>query len=277
MRLLVGQLDVAADREAAALLAAAVRGLHDARAAAGDDRVALPRRAAGRSRAPTRSAGSPSADARRAEDRDRRADPGERVEAFDELAQDPQRAPRIGVEECRTRLDGARNRSSSVRPGKRSGWRASFSSARGPIKAADRPCAAVFEGRGTGRTCGVGLGRGLRLGRGRRIGGRSGGHRANDAIARIKPCVPSASIGLTIISRVDMGRCAPMLDATKEAALSARRSPSSDGLGVGCGDRRRTSLARCLRRHIVMGCATADIRVTASRATSSTPPRRCPP
>ena len=38
--LLVGQLDVAADRQAAALLAAAVGRLHDPRAAAGDDGVA---------------------------------------------------------------------------------------------------------------------------------------------------------------------------------------------------------------------------------------------
>ena len=40
-RLLVGQLDVAADRQAAGLLAAAVGGLHDPRPAAGDDRPAV--------------------------------------------------------------------------------------------------------------------------------------------------------------------------------------------------------------------------------------------
>jgi hypothetical protein len=46
-RLLVGQLDVAADREPAAFLAAAVRGLHDPGTAAGDDRETTLREPAG--------------------------------------------------------------------------------------------------------------------------------------------------------------------------------------------------------------------------------------
>ena len=48
--LLEGQLDVAADGDAARLLRPAVGGLHDARAAAGDDREALLRASAAASR-----------------------------------------------------------------------------------------------------------------------------------------------------------------------------------------------------------------------------------
>ena len=58
-RLLVRQLDVAADREPAALLAAAVGRLHRARAAAGDDRVAGLGELATDARAPARSSGRP--------------------------------------------------------------------------------------------------------------------------------------------------------------------------------------------------------------------------
>ena len=100
--LLLRQLDVAADRQAAALLAAAVGGFHDPRAAAGDDRVAGLRPASARGRGPARSRVA-RLDARGPEDADRRADLGQRVEALDELGQDPQRAPRVGVEEVGTR------------------------------------------------------------------------------------------------------------------------------------------------------------------------------
>ena len=98
-RLLVGQLDVAADREAAALLAAAIRGLHDARPAAGDDRVALLREeSADLARHRVRRVAG--IDPRRAEHRDRRADRRQRIEALDELREDSQRAPGVGVQEC---------------------------------------------------------------------------------------------------------------------------------------------------------------------------------
>src|SRR5918992_550872 len=71
--LLEGKLDVAADRDAASLLRPAVRRLHDAWAAAGDDREPFLDQ---RSREPTRGAvvAVAPADASRAEDADRRAD-----------------------------------------------------------------------------------------------------------------------------------------------------------------------------------------------------------
>src|SRR5205823_5702405 len=85
--LLVGQLDVAADRQTATLATAAVGSLHDPRAAAGDDRKAA------LGKAPGNPAGELvvrrlDARPRRSEDRDRGPDRGQRVEALDELAQD---------------------------------------------------------------------------------------------------------------------------------------------------------------------------------------------
>ena len=97
-RLLVRQLDIAPDREAATLLAAAVGRLHRARTTTGDDREAV--------------LGEGSCDPARelvvrmagrcpggAEDRDGGADGRERVEALHELREDPQGTPRVGVEE----------------------------------------------------------------------------------------------------------------------------------------------------------------------------------
>ena len=86
--LLVRERDVEADREAAALLAAAVRRLHHARPAAGDDRESrlreLPRRLA---RLPVGLAVLP--DPGRAEDRDGRpVDLEHLLEAAEELARD---------------------------------------------------------------------------------------------------------------------------------------------------------------------------------------------
>ena len=87
--LLVRQLDVEADREAAGLPRAAVRGLHHAGAAAGDDREARlrepparhPRIRVGRVVLPH---------PRRAEDRYRRpVDSLDRLEALVELLRDP--------------------------------------------------------------------------------------------------------------------------------------------------------------------------------------------
>ena len=96
--LLVGQLDVAPDRQAATLATAAIGRLHDPGPAAGDDREAV--------------TGQPPGDPAgqlvvrgawlhpgRAEDRHRRPDRREGVEALDELAQDPQGAPRVAVDE----------------------------------------------------------------------------------------------------------------------------------------------------------------------------------
>ena len=117
------QLDVAADRQAAALaaprLAASmmpgpppVMTAKPASASAPADR---PRRA--------RRPGRRLRDPRRAEDGDRRPDLGQRVEALDELGQDPQRPPRVGLEERRPlgrRPRGAsRPRSGGLRAGGR--------------------------------------------------------------------------------------------------------------------------------------------------------------
>jgi hypothetical protein len=94
-----GQLDVRADGQPAGVARAAVGRLHDARPAAGDDREPLLDQL---SRQPPRRAvvAVPPPDARRAEDADRRADVGQGVEALDELAHDPQRAPGIGLLEA---------------------------------------------------------------------------------------------------------------------------------------------------------------------------------
>ncbi len=103
--LLVRQLDVAADRHAAGLVGPAVGGLHRARATARHDREPGVRElAADRSRELVRL--GPLLDPRRPEHRDRRTDLGERLEALDELGQDPQRPPRVGLEERRP-LGGA--------------------------------------------------------------------------------------------------------------------------------------------------------------------------
>ena len=84
------------DREPAGLAGAAVRRLHRARAAAGDDRVAglrergADRHARGVVRVVAGRAGA-------AEDADRARQLGEQPEALDELALDPQHPPRVGV------------------------------------------------------------------------------------------------------------------------------------------------------------------------------------
>ncbi len=98
--LLQGQLDVAADRQAAALLAATVGGGHDPRPAAGDDRIATLRKEGAEpsgARVVRRVFGRPG----RSEDGHRWTDRRERVEPVDELADDPQHAPRVGVEKGR--------------------------------------------------------------------------------------------------------------------------------------------------------------------------------
>ena len=97
--LLVGQLDVAADRQPTALATAPVGGLHDARPAAGDDRVARlgqpapdgPRQLV---------LGAVDRGAGRAEHGDRRAHCRHRIEPLDELGEDAQRPPRVGPLEC---------------------------------------------------------------------------------------------------------------------------------------------------------------------------------
>ena len=91
------------DRDAAGLACAAVGRLHDAGAAAGDDREAV--------------LGEPEGElarllvhrvrgvrARGAEDAHRRAQARERIEAVDELAHDAQRPPRVGLEERGVRI-----------------------------------------------------------------------------------------------------------------------------------------------------------------------------
>ena len=77
----------------APLLAASI----DARAAAGDHREARARRARGRSASACGVRRVVGAGAGGAEDRDRRTELGERAEALDELALDPQHPPRVGV------------------------------------------------------------------------------------------------------------------------------------------------------------------------------------
>ena len=95
--LLVRQLDVAADREAAGLEAATVRCGHHARPTAGDHREAcLGEETAELSRLLVDgfAFGHPCG----AEHRHGRPDAGERVEPFHELGLDPQRPPRVRVE-----------------------------------------------------------------------------------------------------------------------------------------------------------------------------------
>src|SRR6187549_1876443 len=94
--LLEGQLDVAADGDAARLLRAAVGGLHHSGAATGDDREALLGERGGQpARRPV--VAVPASDARRPKDADGRPNVREGVEALDELAHDPERPPGIGV------------------------------------------------------------------------------------------------------------------------------------------------------------------------------------
>jgi len=89
--LLVGELDVEADREPTAFLRATVRGLHHARPAAGDDCKA------GLGEAPADVAGlfvggMPFTDASGAEERDcGSVDPLDGLEALQELVADPRR------------------------------------------------------------------------------------------------------------------------------------------------------------------------------------------
>ena len=85
--LLERQLDVAADRAPAGLARAAVRRLHEAGPAAGHHGEAGSRQAPRRPRAPARSSGCSSREARRAEDGDARPDEVERAEAADEVGE----------------------------------------------------------------------------------------------------------------------------------------------------------------------------------------------
>src|SRR6266571_5463807 len=93
--LLVRQLDVAADGQPVAFLTAAIRGLHDPRAAAGDDREPFLREhARGLDRLCV--VGILGRGARGPEDGDGAVDVGERVESLDELSHDSQYPPRVG-------------------------------------------------------------------------------------------------------------------------------------------------------------------------------------
>ena len=94
---LEGQLDAEPDRDAARLAGALVGRLHHARAAAGDDREAGLGERRRRSPPPCAYAGSSALRAGGAEHRDRRTELGQRAEALDELALDPQHPPRVGV------------------------------------------------------------------------------------------------------------------------------------------------------------------------------------
>src|SRR6266550_7033035 len=96
--LLEGELDVTADREPVALLAAAIRGLHDAGATARDDREPLLREQTGRldglvviGVARLRPGG--------AEDRHRVVNVRKGIEPLHELPHDPEDAPRVGLRE----------------------------------------------------------------------------------------------------------------------------------------------------------------------------------
>ena len=92
--LLERQLDIAADRQAVALLAAAIRRFHDPGPAPGNDREALlgeqPRGFHG-----MLVVGIVRRGTRRPEYRDGAVDVGERVEPLDEFAHDPEHAPRV--------------------------------------------------------------------------------------------------------------------------------------------------------------------------------------
>ena len=105
--LLEGQLDVGADGQAAALLRAAVRRLHDPRPAAREDREALFGQRRGQSTGRPVIAVAP-ADACGSEDADRRTDLRERIEALDELTHDAQRSPGIGLLEAGNGLPRAK-------------------------------------------------------------------------------------------------------------------------------------------------------------------------
>ena len=135
--LLHRQLDVAADRHPAGLVGPSVGRLHDPRAAAGDHREARAReRAADGPRQDV--GGIRLGDPRRPEHRDRRPDLGERLEALDELGQDAQRPPGVGLEERRPLGRGAREEPLVLGP-------AAFGQAIGGLRAhrhaapADRP------------------------------------------------------------------------------------------------------------------------------------------
>ncbi len=98
--LLERQLDVAADRLAAGLRRALVRGLHDARPAAGDHgEAALGQAPRGLLRRSVHRLVRQ--DARAAEDADRRAEVRQGVEPLDELAHDAEDPPRVRVREFR--------------------------------------------------------------------------------------------------------------------------------------------------------------------------------
>ena len=132
--LLHRQLDVAADRQAAALLAAAVGGRHDPRPAAGDDRVATLREQRRRGGARPRSTASlrASAPIRR---RSRRGRPT-RARRTRRRTRRRSAAPATG--RCRGRPDGSgrsRSRSSSVRlPRRVATWSFSGRMTRRPLR-----------------------------------------------------------------------------------------------------------------------------------------------
>ena len=94
--LLEGKLNAQADRGAVILLRAAVAGLHDARPSAGNDRkTGFHQQARRLDRRPV--VGIVRLGARRAENRDRSAQPCQRVEALDEFAHDAEYPPRVAV------------------------------------------------------------------------------------------------------------------------------------------------------------------------------------
>src|SRR5258706_1956361 len=94
--LLARELDVAAHRKAAGLVAAAVDRLHHPRPTAGDDREASPRKG-GTEGSAQRVVMVVRFGTRRAEHRHSGPDVVQRVETFDELGQDAQHAPWVGM------------------------------------------------------------------------------------------------------------------------------------------------------------------------------------
>jgi hypothetical protein len=98
--LLEGQLDVAAHGQGAAFLRAAVRRLHDSRAAARDDRESRIRQEARRLYR-LLVHGLTGHGACGSEEGDRVLDIRERVESFDELPHDAEHAPRVGTRKRR--------------------------------------------------------------------------------------------------------------------------------------------------------------------------------
>ena len=91
------QFDVAADREAACFERAAVGGLHDARAAAGDHGETLACAATPQFPARPCSRDRPGLRARGTKDRDAARERGQFIKAFDKLAHDAEHAPGVSM------------------------------------------------------------------------------------------------------------------------------------------------------------------------------------